>query len=439
MDSNIYNEILPIYQSGKISWQEIADKYGFSSKDAARSQFKRERKKQGDAPVSAVEHEEELEERERTTYTESEDSIHVVCDSKRIRTRNDVIEFFAIDETVWEVKEFTVRTSEGYRKDRKVSWHVEDGVVSSGNVEDSGKILLVPMMHTETKFARKDSKKFKLEDIDKFFNEFKYVPIKNIYTPKGYDSEGVVIEINIADIHVGNAEYNAFPMTIEQRVDYVIEDILKRTKNLKIKSFYLVQLGDILQYDTEGRTTTGGTKVTYSGDSNSTIFDRAISIMINAIEKLKNIAPVDVICIFGNHDRVVSYGLSKAIEFYYRNDKYVTVDAGHDTRKFRKFGNNLVFWQHGDMSKKNIKSILYREAREEYGSTRFAEIHCGHWHHQQTLEEDGMIIRYLPSLTSADEWHQLSGYVGAIMSVCTFVWDLETGLRDIWFSNIPKN
>ena len=290
------------------------------------------------------------------------------------------------------------------------------------------KIIVRPRIETD----------FKLEDIDLFFEKYKYSPSKSIYEPKGYDKDGVIIEINIADIHVGNEEYKTFHMTIEDRVNYVIDDILKRTGNIKIKSFYLVQLGDISHYDSEGRTTTGGTRITYNGDSNYKIFDRATSILINAVEKLKLVAPVELICIYGNHDRIVSYGISKAVEFYYKNDKYVTVDAGHDTRKFRKFGNNLVFWQHGDMAKKNLKSILYREAREEYGQTLFAEIHCGNWHHQQTLEQDGMIIRYLPSLTSADEWHQLSGYVGSIMSVCSFVWNLETGLRDIWFSNMPK-
>ena len=297
---------------------------------------------------------------------------------------------------------------------------------------------LLTLAQSKITVRPKTNKDFSLSDIDKFFSNYKHIPVKSNYEPKGYDINGVIVEINIADIHIGNAEHSKTHETIEDRVNYVIEDILKRVGNIKVKSFYLVQLGDVLQYDTEGRTTTGGTRITYNGDSNSTIFDKAASVLINAVEKLKNIAPVELICIYGNHDRILSYGLSKAIEFYYRNDKYVSVDAGHDTRKFRKFGNNLVFWQHGDMSKKNLKSILYREAREEYGQTRFAEIHCGHWHHQQTMEEDGMIIRYLPSLTSADEWHQLSGYVGAVMSVCSFVWDLETKLRDIWFSNIPK-
>ena len=431
MDSNIYNEILPIYQSGKISWQEIADRYGFSSKDAARSQFKRERKKRGDAPVSAVEHEEELEERERTTYTESEDSIHVVCDSKRIRTRNDVIEFFNIDETVWEVKEFTVKTSEGYRKDRKVSWQVRDQKVTNGDVEDSGKILIVPMMHTETKFVKKNINKVTLENVDKLFSDLNGRTITpNIVSYiRQYKQGGLVLEIDFADGHIGNEA-----LTFEQvtkRMTYVIEEIKRRTKGLVLEKIVLAQMGDIFHMDTYNRTTTSGTQMTY-GMSPNTMFDKGIELMVWMITELSAISKVEVVNLYGNHDKLTSYTLSKVIETYFRNDDNVEIDATQGVIKFRKFGISSVGFVHGDMPKNNIYDTFQKEGRKLFGETVYSEIHVAHLHHEIALEKGGVITRWVPSITSPDEYHVNNGYTGAKQGVQCFLWDLENGLESIW-------
>lgn len=279
-----------------------------------------------------------------------------------------------------------------------------------------------------------------ISDVEKFFSTFKPRQIINRYTPNGYDKNGMVLEVCLADIHVGNSEYSKFHMTIGERVDFVIEDILSRIGNIKISKILLVDLGDALHFDTFNRTTTSGTKITAGDMDNPTMFDEAISIFVSAIEKLKKIAPVEFIGIHGNHDKTSSYMLLKVIEALYKHDENVFIDVtqSHNSRKFKRFGENLVFWQHGEVNMKNLRSIVYREARKEFGETRFAEIHCGNIHHQQTVEADGMIIRFLPSLVSTDEWHHETGYTGAMMGSSAFLWDMNYGLRNIMFTTLPK-
>jgi len=120
----------------------------------------------------------------------------------------------------------------------------------------------------------------------------------------------------------------------------------------------------------------------------------------------------------------------------YRNYPNVLVDASHLSRKFRKIGNNLVLWNHGDMAKQNAYSLIQREARKEFGETKYAEIHSGHFHSQQTVEKDGVIIRYLPTTTPTDVWHYENGYTGNTESTTSFLWDKNLGLREIWYSNL---
>ncbi len=408
----------------------MADEFGFSSKESVRSQFKRERKKRGDAPVSTIEHSDELEERERTTYTESDDSIHVVCDSKRIKTRQDIIEFFNIDETVWKIKEFTVRTSEGYRKDRKVDWHVKYGKVSSGDVEDSGKILIVPMIHTETKFVRKETNEISFSEIDSFFENIKTKELPQIQSSsRQYKPGGLVLEIALADVHVGN-ESISFD-ELQKRVVGLVDEIKRKTKGLVLEKILLVQLGDIFHFDTYGRTTTAGTLITY-GSNQTTMFDNGVNLMIWVIQELSSISKVELVNIYGNHDKSSAYMLGKTLEAYFRSDENVIIDTAPAMRKFRKIGVSSVAFVHGDMPKNNIYDIFQKEAREVFGETKYSEIHLGHLHHEISLEKSGVILRWLPSITIPDQWHKDNGYTGAKQGTQCFLWDKETGSCDIW-------
>jgi hypothetical protein len=97
------------------------------------------------------------------------------------------------------------------------------------------------------------------------------------------------------------------------------------------------------------------------------------------------------------------------------------------------FFDNLVMWTHGDMNKSNLKSLLHREARAEYGRSKHAEIHAGHYHHERTIEGDGVTLRYIGSMARSDNWHKRSGYTGARENVTSFVWS-DGGLEEIWYS-----
>jgi hypothetical protein len=449
LDAKTFDEILEIWVTSDNStpiWDGLGERYN-EEPEKLRSQFKRARQKRGiptkeeyrkirgvqAATQPKVEKPVEPEPQEKTTYQEGDNYINIVCSSPRIMTKDDVIKHFNIDTNIWWVKEFTLKTSEGYRKDRSVQWEVENGTVVSGKVNDTGKLLIVPMFHTETKFVRRNE--FSFEDVDRFFKNYSSEK-KSTYTqPKNFHANGKILEIDLADMHVGNASVYGEEMSIEDKCNLVIDKIIAKCKNVRLEKIILANLGDWLHYDTYKQTTTSGTNVTSYMDLYS-IFDIGARMLINVIDKLVQIAPVEVIGIFGNHDRASSYFLTKAIEFYYRENDCVFVDSGHLPRKFRKFGNCLVMFAHGDLPKGNVPSLLQREARKEFGETKYAEIHCGHFHSQSVIEKDGVIIRYLPTLTSTDAWHYENGYTGALHATVSFLWDKENGLEEMWFTNV---
>ena len=90
--------------------------------------------------------------------------------------------------------------------------------------------------------------------------------------------------------------------------------------------------------------------------------------------------------------------------------------------------NSLLGFSHGDKEKKRISGIMQIEARQAWGRTLYHEFHLGHLHSEQTIEENGVIIRHLPSITGTDAWHHESGFVGAVRKCTCSLWDKECGL-----------
>lgn len=414
--------LIDLYNAGHTN-KEIATELGITYK-AVGSKIYRYKK---DGTIG--ERGEERENKESTSYKESDDTIHIVCASRRIRTRADVIDFFDIDTEIWKVDSFEVKTQEAYRKDRSVEWDVEDGKVSHGKVRDSGKMLLVPLVHTKTKLVRRNCNDISFTEIDRWFS--RYIPpspakIKVKKSVKG----GVILEVCFGDLHIGNHVTD-----IMERCQTVIADIIEQTAHVDIEKIVLVLLGDTIHVDGIGLKTTGGTQLEAFTHPYA-MFDEAMGVIIYMTNELAKLSPIEVIGMYGNHDMTFSYGLFKALEAYYRNVSGITVDATHKISKYRKYGRCLILWSHGDIPKKRIKDLIYHEAREEFGTTDHAEIHSGHIHHQRVLEEGGVILRYCPSITESDGWHQRNGFIGARRATQSFVWDKETGLKSIIMSGV---
>ena len=295
------------------------------------------------------------------------------------------------------------------------SWRFGDGV----RTLYQSKITVRPRVDTDITFA----------DVDKWMTNKKGTakPIK----PAQYRKGGKVLEVNIADMHI-NKEGNE---NIGNDLEKTLADILRRASSLSFEYIILIVGNDLFHSDTYGRTTTAGTPVG-GAQSFAPMFDTGMDYLTRMVDTLRSIAPIEVVWIPGNHDHITSYMAVKTLEAWYRNVKGVTVDTGHSSRKFREIGTSLVGWTHGDMAKNKIGKWLHVEAREAWGRTRFAEIHAGHLHSEQAVEDNGVIVRHLPTMTTTDDWHYEKGYVGNARRTVSFVWDLRDGLLEQWYTNV---
>ena len=259
------------------------------------------------------------------------------------------------------------------------------------------------------------------------------------------------MEIDLPDLHSGLLAWRKetgedYDIHIAKESFYqCIYDIVDRCKHKRLKKIIFVTLGDLLHFDNDNQTTTKGTFQQADGRLTK-IFDATMDMLIDGITIIGDIAPVEVVYICGNHDRTTGYMLLKAVENAFRRDDNVQFDTEPNPQKFRRFGKVLIGWTHGDMQKQNMSGWLQQSARAEYGQSEFAEVHAGHYHSlkaietkrdlTQTEDSGGIIIRYLPTICNASYWEHQQGYISALKTMMCFVWNEETGLREMWYSNI---
>lgn len=443
MDSKIYDYCLPKYYDRTINWKEVADKFGFESKDSARGQFRRERKRRGDH--SAEESRENSEdfyqgEKESTSRKEGDDYIHIVCDSKRIKTREDVIEFFNIDTDLWKIKEFSIRTSESYRKDRKVDWHVKDGKVISGDVDDTGKILIVPLVHTETKFIRKEPDDiWDVKTIDKLFENIK---VKNVLPtkiyPSKYSKNGKALIVPLVDFHLGlltttKSNGNEYNLEIAEKLfKQTIETLKEKIEGQEFEEIVFVVGNDFLNSDNLQGTTSAGTP-----QDNSTfwfeIVDKAIELIIYGINSLLEVSKVHVYNVVSNHDVHSMYSVMKVIEMAFLNNKNVTVDTSSLPRKYYKYGKNVIGLTHNLKLTKALELMTTEGKEYWHGCNHFYYI-LAHLHQAMVYESQGLLEIYrVPTISGFSRWSNEHGFVQTDRKTQCFILDAENGISDSMF------
>lgn len=255
-------------------------------------------------------------------------------------------------------------------------------------------------------------------------------------TVKKYETVGdLMLELNICDLHFGKfsskevsgTEYNCD--IARECFNKVIDQTISRCKDMDISKIIFPIGNDLLNFDNAFGSTTEGTQQDNDGD-HRIIFKNVVTMLIDGITKLSNElkTEVDVFCIQGNHDFSSSYHVLMSLWCYFNNNENVIVDTDPSSRKYRQWGTNLIGFAHGDKEKKRIAGLMAIEEPKKWSETTYREWHLGHLHSIQTREENGVIIRNLPSVTGTDNWHFKSGFVGSIRQCICFIWNKNKGL-----------
>lgn len=334
-------------------------------------------------------------------------------DDGRVRTLKDLLLKFDIDLELYDVKSFQPNVWE-------TSFKQSDG--SPGRMTNySAKARLELNKNAVT--ATQNSEAFL--DLVKEHSP-KYTKITRKYSA---DSEEITAVMDLFDLHIGMLAWGEETQDDDwdsyigvQVAMEAIEDLIDRLQGMNITKIIFPMGNDLLHTDAtiggKGGTTTAGTPQDVD-TRYLKMFRTALQLMISIIDRLRQIAPVEVIVIPGNHDRERVAYMGEAIFAWYRNDPEVEVNNNANLRKYKLVGTTLLGFTHGDDEKaENLPLLMASEKPNEWAEARFKIFHTGHLHRKRKMLSvstdtyNGVEVLTLPSLVPPDSWHAQKGYVG---------------------------
>jgi hypothetical protein len=265
--------------------------------------------------------------------------------------------------------------------------------------------------------------------------------------PSPSSTTGLLLEINIADLHVGKLAWEGetgdenYDSRIAERLhDDALATILRRAgvPQTKYERILLIVGNDLLHSDTKAGTTTKGTQLDNDGRYHKT-FARTRTMIIRAITQLRQYAPVTALVAPGNHDTLSTWHLGDSLEAYFHADAAVEVRNEPTPRKYFEFGKVMLMFTHGDKGKlSDFPLVMATEQPEMWARTQFREIHTGDKHQERLIENRGVKARILPSLSAPDAWHNENFFTGNLRQAQAFIWAREEGLIGTISYTAPK-
>lgn len=275
------------------------------------------------------------------------------------------------------------------------------------------------------------------EEIKNNYANFEGVKLENYTYPK--ENSQRMEEFNIADFHLGKLCWKAetgknFDVKLAKTMFYkILANAVQYLSDREPEKILFVWANDFFNSDTEDAKTTRGTQQDTDG-RHPRMFNVGCDLLIDAINELRKIAPVETFYTPSNHDKMTGYCALRVICEYFRDCDNVTINDSYFPRKYVKYGNCLVGFSHGDCEKGSgiFPQLMASEVPQDWGDTLFREFHVHHMHSEHAIREfNGLIVRRISSPTPPDNWHTMSGFNKSLRKTQVFTWDKKKGLTDI--------
>jgi hypothetical protein len=202
---------------------------------------------------------------------------------------------------------------------------------------------------------------------------------------------------------------------------------------------------DFAHIDNNQGTTAAGTPLDHDGRYSKIagVMEEAV---IRGVRQAREIAPVEVVWIPGNHDPVTSLWICRVVRWAFDGDKHVSVDTSPSPVKYRHFGKCLIGMAHGDGPRdKALKDMMPIERADEWAASKACrEWLTGHLHQQRkterlgTFEEAGQVFRILASLAPTDNWHYRNGFSMTRKATESYLYSYEWGKTGSWEIPLAK-
>lgn len=381
-------------------------------------------------------------------------------ETSREKILKDVLKRYEIDTSVWEVTSFEIGewdTSSKWR-DQNLTWtRKQDNEnnpqqIMEGHAIRKNEWVKTTNYRISVKFKRKketfDKNKFikeLIEDVQKNYSvnidKLNYIKIKN------KENKNLFVPI-MFDVHLGKLAWkdesgaNYDVKLAQKNYNQALFSLLNEIKNIKIDEVLFITGQDFLNYDYSEPfpQTTAGTPQE-SDVRWQKMFRLGRQVLYSAIDTMyKNVAPIKILNIPGNHSYQSMWYLGEVLEAKYNNNKNVSVDNSAFPRKYHKYGLNLIGSCHGKDEKDVIlHNLMTVDEPHLWAETKYRYFYLGHAHHEKELRsktpkpiiqsEDykGVIIEYMPSISNIDKYENHRGWIGSIRGAKALIHNYSYG------------
>lgn len=334
--------------------------------------------------------------------------------SHDVQTVEDALAKAEVDTAIWEVERTLINSWEvvGNKIGRQPLWQVKVWLRRrvSKVMEDAAKLLADRMAKHAPKYTAPKRKRVKREHM---------------------------LEVSPFDLHFGKLAWametgEDYDLDIAERVyESAVQDLAAKAQAFDIGKIVLPIGQDFFHIDNLAGETVNGTPQDTDGRY-AKMFAAGAMACVRSIDFLRQIAPVQILWVPGNHDRTVSWHLASYLGAWYRRDKAVTADDSPRHRKYIPWGKVLLGFTHGDEEPhRDLPTIMAGEVPELWAASIHREWHLGHFHKRKEVRHVAgdtfgpVHVRILPSLSGTDAWHYRKGFVGGQRAAEAYLWSRD--------------
>lgn len=345
--------------------------------------------------------------------------------SNEVKTLEDLVKVCNIDTNEWNVAEWKCK-----------KWDL--------GIKGEGKEIITEQLFSVSAVLKKkkldtDLTKQKEVLLQELKAKLLEVPVAKYSSPKYRLDKKLLLELALFDVHFGKLSHEDesgedYDLKIaSDRYKAAITNLLSKVDLTSVGKILLPIGNDLFNIDNINKTTTN-----FTPQDNDTRFHKMVKIvknlLIETIDFLSTVAPVDVVMVVGNHDTTVTFLLGEILDAYYNSNPNISIDNTTTLRKYYRFGVSSFLMTHGDREKQaDLGMIFAAENPKLWADTEQRFIQIGHYHHNKKInylsmnEFQGFQVQILPSLSPNDAWHTGKGY-SALRQAKAFLFDESEGL-----------
>jgi len=432
MNSSKMHTMCELKAQGK-GWAEIGKAVGLT-KEAARSLYRREMQK---GPAETV------------VEFDGGPSDELVGD--RVLTLEDLLAVSKVDLTKWDVERFVVNK---WEVGAKIAEEELRGLGDNRKWVTTERIVTTPLWQVKAWFKAKPRVLERMEDLKRgLLEEIRSSRVSMLH-PIIFPTERApyLFEFSPFDLHLGKLVWGqettgaSYDVKIATDLFYASLKFLhtkaQRLSDGSLDRILCVFGNDAMHVDSKKGDTTAGTHMDFDSRYIK-VYRRLVQIHRDAINILRQTAPVDVVMVPGNHDELTTFHLGEVLGAAFEGIPDVTVDNGPRMRKYYSYGVNLFGFTHGDAERiAELPLAMAREVPDLWARCPSREWHIGHLHKSEKWEDlrkpqmvqdfysdKGIRIRRLTSISGHDAWHTKHAYMDR-RAVESFLFHKEAGFTD---------